>query len=406
MMWTTALEGGPDLTQGNAPFSRAEYDRRIALTRTAMQDAGLDLLFVTDPSNQAWLTGYDGWSFYVHQGVLLPLEGAPIWWGRYMDSIGAQRTCWMSHDNIHGYADNYVQSTERHPMQDLANHIRALGAEGKRIGVEMENYYYSAKAHAVLTEELRDAKLVDATALVNWQRLVKSDEEIGFIRKAARISEKVVRTAIEKAEPGVRKNDLVADIFHAGITGVDDDWGDYPAIVPLTPSGLDATAAHLTWNGDPMRAGEATFFELSGCYRRYHAPLCRTVYLGKPPQEMLDAERAQLEGIEAGLEAARAGNRTCDIANAFIGTLEKHGIKREGRCGYPIGLSYPPDWGERTASIRAEDQTVLQPGMTFHFMPALWMETWGLETTETILIKDDGPAEALCTVERKLFVKD
>ena len=73
--------------------------------------------------------------------------------------------------------------------------------------------------------------------------------------------------------------------------------------------------------------------------------------------------------------------------------------------GYPIGLSYPPDWGERSASIRTEDTTVLQAGMVFHFMPALWMDTWGLETTETILITQDGPAEPLCTIERKLFVK-
>ncbi|MDF1802683.1 M24 family metallopeptidase [Thalassovita sp.] len=389
----------------NVPFSRAEYDRRIALTRAAMGAAGLDLLFVTDPSNQAWLTGYDGWSFYVHQGVLLGLEGEPIWWGRYMDSIGAGRTCWMSAQSIHGYADNFVQSTQRHPMQDLAGHIRAMGLDSARIGVEMDNYYYSAKAHAVLTQDLPNARFSDATALVNWQRLIKSDEELGFIRKAARISDKVIRTAIDKAEPGLRKNDLVAEIYHAAITGIDDIWGDYPAIVPLTPSGLDATAAHLTWNGDQMRAGEATFFELSGCYRRYHAPLCRTVFLGQPPVEMLDAEKAQLEGIEAGLDAARAGNRTGDIARAFIGVLEKYGIHREGRCGYPVGLSYPPDWGERTASIRAEDQTVLQPGMVFHFMPALWMDAWGLETTETILITETGAAQPLCNVARKLFVK-
>lgn len=393
------------MSQGNAPFSRAEYDRRIAKTRAAMLQAGIELLFVTDPSNQAWLTGYDGWSFYVHQGVLLGLEGEPVWWGRYMDSIGAGRTCWMSPDHIHGYGDHYVQSSDRHPMQDLTGHIRALGFERGRIGVEMENYYYSAKAHAVLVEELPQAQLLDATALVNWQRLIKSEDEIGFMRKAARITEKVMAVAIERAEPGLRKNELVADIFHAGITGVDDIWGDYPAIVPLTPSGLDATAAHLTWDGRPMQQGEATFFELSGCYRRYHAPLCRTVYLGTPPQEVLDAEAAQLEGIAAGLEAARAGNRTCDIANAFIGVLKKHGIHREGRCGYPIGLSYPPDWGERSASIRSEDQTVLQPGMVFHFMPALWMDTWGLETTETILITENGAAEPLCSVERKLFVK-
>ena len=389
----------------NIPFSGAEYQRRLALTRAAMARAGLDLLFVTDPSNQAWLTGYDGWSFYVHQGVIVSHDRDPIWWGRNMDAVGGRRTCWMADASILGYGDHYVQSTERHPMQDLAGHIRDLGHSAARIGVEMENYYYSAKAHAVLTVELPDVRFADATALVNWQRLIKSDPEIEFIRKAARISEKVVQVAIERAEPGLRKNDLVADIFHAGITGVDDLWGDYPAIVPLTPSGLDATAAHLTWNGDPMRAGEATFFELSGCYRRYHAPLCRTVFLGAPGDDMRRAEAAQLEGIEAGLNAARAGNRTCDIANAFMQVLGRYGIRREGRMGYPVGLSYPPDWGERTASIRAEDQTVLQPGMVFHFMPALWMDDWGLETTETILIKPDGPAEPLCTIDRKLFVK-
>jgi len=394
------------MTQANVPFSRAEYDRRIAKTRAAMSEAGLDAVFVTDPSNQAWLTGYDGWSFYVHQGVLLTMEGEPIWWGRYMDMMGGRRTCWMAHENIVGYGDHYVQSTEIHPMQNLAEHLKSRGLEQARIGVEMENYYYSAKAHAVLSTEMPNATLIDATALVNWQRLVKSEDEITFIRKAARISEKVVTTAIDRAAVGVRKNDLVADIMHAGITGVEDDWGDYPAIVPLTPSGLDATAAHLTWNGDPMRAGEATFFELSGCYRRYHAPLCRTVYLGTPSDAVRRAEAAQLEGIEAGLDAARAGNRTCDISNAFMQVMAKHGIERSGRMGYPIGLSYPPDWGERTASIRAEDTTVLEAGMVFHFMPALWLDTWGLETTETILIREDGAAEALCNVERKLFVKN
>lgn len=390
---------------GRAPFSAAEYDRRLTLTRKAMQNAGLDAIFVTDPSNQAWLTGYDGWSFYVHQGVIVTQDGEPIWWGRHMDMMGGRRTCWMGHDNILGYGDHYVQSSEIHPMQDLASVLKVRGLEKAHIGVEMENYYYSAKAHDVLKTDLPDVRLADATGLVNWQRLIKSKDEIGFIRKAAGITNKVMQVALERAEPGMRKNDLVADIMHAGITGVGDDWGDYPAIVPLTPSGLDATAAHLTWNGDKMRTGEATFFELSGCYRRYHAPLCRTIYLGTPPDEMKHTEEAQLEGIAAGLDAARAGNRTCDIANAFMTVMAKHGIERQGRMGYPIGLSYPPDWGERSASIRSEDTTVLQAGMVFHFMPALWMNTWGLETTETILITGDGPAAPLCNIERKLFVK-
>lgn len=70
-----------------------------------------------------------------------------------------------------------------------------------------------------------------------------------------------------------------------------------------------------------------------------------------------------------------------------------------------MGLSYPPDWGERTISFRPSDDTILQPDMTFHFMPGLWMDDWGLEITETIRITADGPAETLTDFPRELIVK-
>ncbi len=387
------------------PFSRDEYDRRLALVRDEMAARGLDALFVEDPSNMAWLTGYDGWSFYVHQGVIVLPWGEPVWWGRAMDAAGARRTVWLAEDSIHGYRDHYVQSTERHPMQDLAALLAELGLGAARIGVEMENYYFSAKAYTTLCESLPKARWVDATALVNWQRLVKSDEEIAFMRRAARISEVMIDGLLERIRPGLAKNLLVAELYADAIRGADGHWGDYPAIVPMLPSGADASAAHLTWDGRPFAEGEATFFEISGCYRRYHAPFCRTVFLGTPPKAMLDAEKAIIEGLQAGIEAARPGNTTGDVARAFYSALARAGIERDGRCGYPIGLSYPPDWGERTASLRPEDKTVLQPGMTFHFMPGLWMQDWGLEITESILIRDSGAAETFCQRPRQLFVK-
>ena len=390
----------------NLPFTHDEYARRLAKVRRAMAEKDIDVLFVEDPSNMAWLTGYDGWSFYVHQGVVVFHDADPIWWGRSQDGNGAVRTVWMEDQHVIGYADHFVQSTVRHPMQDLAGRLRDRGYGGKRVGLELENYYFSAKAYLVLKEELPDAELVDATALVNWQRAVKSAEEIAFMRKAAAISEKIVDGILERVKPGLNKNDLVADIYGDAIRGTGDGWGDYAAIVPLLPSGADASAPHLTWDGRPFRKGEATFFEIAGCYRRYHAPFCRTVFLGKPPQEMLDAEKALAEGLEAGLEAAKAGNVAGDVARALFGSLDRAGIKKDGRCGYPIGLSYPPDWGERTISFRKDDETVLEPGMAFHFMPGLWMADWGLEITESILIREDGAAECLCNRPRKLFVKD
>ncbi len=389
-------------------FSRVEYAARLVKVRAAMERAGIGVLFTCDPSNMAWLTGYDGWSFYVHQGVLIGPEGDPVFWGRNMDAVGASKTCYMDLSDINGYSDDYVMSGDRHAMQDLAGLIRKLGWDKHPLGVEMENYYFSAKAHAVMVAEL-GGPFVDATSLVNWCRAVKSETELLYMRRAAQISELMQKRILEVFEPGRRKNEVVAEIYHTAIWGGVEDGvpfgGDYSAICPLLPTGDEAAAAHLTWNDKPIPNNSGTFFEISGCHRRYHAPLCRTIWLGKPPDDVARAEAVVLEGIAAGIEAARPGNTAGHVARAFYAVLGANGIDREGRCGYPIGLSYPPDWGERTFSIRPSDETVFEPNMTFHFMPALWMAEWGLEITETLRIRESGAAEPLSDYPRKLFVK-
>jgi len=392
------------VTAPSLNFSRTEYAERLAKTRRAMEKAGIDLLIVTDPSNMHWLTGYDGWSFYVHQCVLVSPHGEPVWYGRGQDANGAKRTAYLAHDNIVGYPDHYVQSTERHPMDLLSGIIAQRGWDKGVIAVEMDNYYFSAAAYLSLVKNLPNASFKDAQSLVNWQRAVKSPTEIDYMRKAGRIVEAMHRRILDTVEPGLRKSDLVAEIYDASLRGVDEYGGDYAAIVPLLPSGEEASAPHLTWDDRPMRNGEGTFFEIAGCYKRYHCPLSRTVFLGRPTQAFLDAEKAVLEGMEAGLSVARPGNVCEDIANAFFAVLKRYGIVKDNRTGYPIGLSYPPDWGERTMSLRPGDRTELRPGMTFHFMTGLWLETMGLEITESIVITETG-VECLSDVPRKLFVK-
>ncbi|MEO3430197.1 ectoine hydrolase DoeA [Pelagibius sp. CAU 1746] len=386
-------------------FSRSEFAARVEKTQQAMERQGIDALIVSDPSNMAWLTGYDGWSFYVHQAVVLPVDDAPVWFGRSQDANGARRTTWLAPDRIESYADHYVQSTERHPMQALAEIIARRGWDKRRIGVEMDNYYFSAAAFAALQKGLPNASFLDATSLVNWQRAIKSPQELSYMENAARIVERMHARIFEVIEPGMRKNDLVAEILHAGARGTEETGGDYPAIVPLLPSGSDAAAPHLTWDDRPLQSGEGTFFEIAGCYRRYHCPLSRTVFLGKPTPNFIEAEKAVLEGMEAGLAEARPGRSCEDIAKSFFAVLARYGIEKDNRTGYSIGLSYPPDWGERTMSLRAGDTTELQPGMTFHFMTGLWLDDWGFETTESIVITESG-ARCLAKVPRKLFVKD
>ena len=391
-------------TRTSPSFADSEYWDRIEKTRAAMEAAGVDTIIVSDPSNMAWLTGYDGWSFYVHQAVILGMEGEPIWWGRGMDAAGALRTVFMQEDNIFGYEDSYVQNPDKHPMEDLSRVIEGYGWDAGRVGVEMDNYYFSAAAYGSLIKGLPKATFVDTTGLVNWQRAIKSPTELTYMRRAADIVQAMHARIAEVAEPGMPKHHLVAEIYHSAIKGVGGHWGDYPAIVPMAPSGLDATAPHLTWDDTPLRTGETTFFEIAGVHRRYHCPQSRTLFFGTMPQKFIDAEHAVTEATAAALEQAKPGNRCEDVANAFNQTLNKLGFVKDSRCGYAIGLSYPPDWGERTMSFRAGDKTVLRPGMTFHFMPALWLDDGGIETTEPIVITETGH-ELLCKTPSGIVIK-
>ena len=90
-------------------FSRKEYQSRFKKVQKLMRKKGIDVLISTDPGNMNWLTGYDGWSFYVHQGVIISLdESEPIWFGRYMDKSAALLRCYMEEKNMLPYPEEYV----------------------------------------------------------------------------------------------------------------------------------------------------------------------------------------------------------------------------------------------------------------------------------------------------------
>ncbi|TGU46143.1 ectoine hydrolase DoeA [bacterium M00.F.Ca.ET.152.01.1.1] len=384
-------------------FEVSEYNARLEATRMAMEHEGVDLLIVTDPANMAWLTGYDGWSFYVHQCVLVRQDEDTIWFGREMDANGARRTIYMDESRIRSYADHYVQSSQYHPMTALGSLINDQGWSTGAIGIEKDNYYFTHAAFEALSSMLPNAAFKDTTRLVKWQRIVKSAREIEYMQTAGKIVTAMHQRVAEVLRPGVRQSDVVAEIYHTATRGVDGFWGDYPAAVPMIGAGVDASAPHLTWSDRALRSGESIFFELAGVHKRYHCPLSRTFYLGKPDQKFVDAEKAVVEGMAAGLEKAEPGNTCEDVAKAYYRIVERYGLEKPSRTGYSIGLAYPPDWGEHSASFRVGDHTQLHPGMTFHFMSGLWFGDWGIEITESILITDKQ-AECLASSPRQLIV--
>ena len=386
-------------------FEAAEYRERQAKTKARMAAEGVDVLLASDPANMCYLSGYDGWSFYVHQLLVVALDAdEPIWIGRGMDAGAAKVTTYLAHDEILGYPDDYVQSTEKHPMDYVAGVLEARGWGGLRIGVEMDAYYFTAACLASLERNLPNATFVDATGLANWVRIVKSPAELEYMRRAARIVEHVMATAFDAVRPGVRQCDAAAAIYHAGIGGTPEFGGDYTALVPMLPSGVGTSTPHLTWTDAPFVEGEATILELAGCHRRYHCPMARTVFLGTPPAKMADTAAVVVEGLEAALDAVEPGMTAEAVEAVWRATIARHGIVKDSRIGYSTGLNYPPDWGEHTISLRPGDKTVLEPNMTLHMIPGVWFDDWGIEISECFRVTETG-AEPLADVPRELFVK-
>ncbi len=172
-----------------------------------------------------------------------------------------------------------------------------------------------------------------ANLLVNWVRAVESPEKSNTCRRPARIMERVMKVAIDAVEPGQRQCDAAAKIYQAETAGTPEFGGDYTAFVPMLPTGVGTSTPHLTWSDAKFVKGEPTILELGAARHRYHCPMARTVFLGKPPQKLADTASVVVDGIAAGLEAAKPGATCEDVEGAWRRTIAKHGIMKESRVG-------------------------------------------------------------------------
>ena len=386
------------------PFETSEYERRVKDVKQRMAEAGFDLLICQDPANMAWLTGFDGWSFYTPQAVLVHLEEAsPLWFGRAQDAKSARITTDLPDDNIIAFSEPLVHHPTAHPFDELCDLVVARGWGGARIGVELDAHYFTARAHQHLVKGLADATLSDNQGLVNWARLVKSEAELQYMREAGRIVSDAMDKALARLQPGVRQFEVIADVYHAQISGFDDKFGDYTGLCPLIQVGEGTSTPHLTWTDEPLPERGLVVMEIGAARRHYNVPLTRTAHVGQPDGKVVRLADAIIEGGDIALAAAKPGVTCEEVEAVWQQVLKRNGYRKDSRVGYSIGINYPPDWGERTASLRPGDRTELQAGMCFHFQSGVWLDDFGAAISEPFVVTERG-GERLSNVIRELVV--
>ena len=387
-------------------FSHEEYSLRVKKTLDSMAHKNIDTLLVADPANIYYLCGFDAWSFYMPQTMIISSKlDEPICFVRQMDVGGAYIQTYLKDENIIAYPEKLVHMPPRHPYEYLVEVIKDKKLDTGVIAVEMDAHYFTATCYSKLVDGLSNCKLIDSGFLVNWVRFIKSDKEIEYMHQAARNVEVGMQAAIDHINVGTRQCDAAAAIYGGLIKGMEGFGGDYPSIAPMLPTGQGTSAAHLTWSNELFKENEATVIEISGAYKRYHCPMARTVFLGKEDQEKLDVMNKTIEALEEGKAAIKAGVTADSVAQRFWKVLDKYNIKKDSRTGYSIGAGFPPDWGERTLNISKDDPTILETNCTFHMIAVMQMGDWGVEASDAIRVTDEG-FEVLSDFSKELVFKN
>ena len=150
-------------------FSKEEYKTRLKKVKKSMQDKGIELLISHDTANMNYLTGYDAWSFYYAQAVIVHVNAEePLCWIRKQDSGGAYIKTYLKNENILVYDEKYIHTWPLHPYDNLVDIIKKKKWDKLTIGLEMDSHYFTAYCYEKMKHGLPNVKLKDSERLVNW----------------------------------------------------------------------------------------------------------------------------------------------------------------------------------------------------------------------------------------------
>ena len=379
-------------------FSLDEYQERLKALRSRMEQKGMDVMMINTPENLYYMTGYQTPGYYWYQTLILPLEQEPVIITRLNESSNVEPLTWVEDSRPYEDTDDWIEKTR--------DTLATLGLTNKTVGIEHKSWFITIDDYQRLKTMLPDASFVDCSGLVEQGRVIKSSQEIEYIRHASRAAVAGMKAGIEAAAVGATENQVAAEVHKAQIL----EGSEYTGLPLFVAAGARSLMEHATWYRKRIEPNEVVAMEIPGCINRYHSAFFRTVCLGEPP----DIAQRVMDTVTDSLQKAKSyikpGVKAGDVFEVVRERVEAAniGYKMDRRAAYSIGIAFAPDWGEgHMLSFFRGDQRILQAGMTFHLIGAgVRIPGVGkVECTDSILITPDGCETLTDGVERKLFVK-
>jgi len=336
-------------------FTHEEFDVRLKRLTAEMAERKLDCMLLFAQESMFWLTGYDTFGYCFFQSLVVKADGEMVLLTRAPDLRQARHTSIL---------DNVVIWTDRagaDPTLDLHNLLSDMDLVGTRIGVEYDTQGLTGKYARDIDERFKSfANLEDVSELVNGLRLVKSEAELEYVRKAGELSDHALDAAIKTTKSGADEGDILA-AMHSAIFS---RGGDYAGNEFIIGSGRDALLCRYKSGRRKLDKSDQLTLEWSGAWAHYHAAMMRTIVVGKPSTKHVEMHEAASDALNAVTGAMQVGNTFGDMFEAHATTLDEAGLSRHrlNACGYSLGAVYTPCWMDKPM-IYSGNPVVIEPNM-------------------------------------------
>jgi len=398
-----------DLKPYTPQLSLKERNRRWRATRQRMATEEIDCLIVwgntisqgLGMTNVRYLTQVGSW----HGGIaLFPLEGEVMLFSAPPH---------MSFP-YNGYlaAQDWIADIRPFSMRAIVEEIKVRRLQRGRLGVVTYGNVVAGNNltyhdYLALKDGLPEATIIDASEMVEELRRVKSPEEIAMLEKSGAIGRKVVDTMIGTAAPGVRENELYAEMMRTQLIE-----GGEPNIFILMSSGPivgnGTTQRRLTHGNDQplcptsrkLEDGDIVICEFHVSYGGYLSAVEFTVAVGEPPRELKELHAVAVECLNAAMEQFRPGATVRQVADAMRKPVVGRGLDYLELGFHNHGLSsadfptivYKPGWGRMAfddlPDFALEEDMIF--GTNIDIQDPSWKSDVGVMFGDTIHVTPSG----------------
>ena len=365
-------------------FSEEEFKSRKSKVLNLMKEQNIDALLMFRQESMYWLTGYDTFGYVFFQTLILDKNGNTILLTRAPDLRQAQNTSNIEDIRI------WVDKDGSNPTDDLKIILNELNLKGKNLGVEYEAYGMTGRNALMLNNSLKNyCNYEDHSELITKLRVIKSQEEIIYVKKAAELADRALDQAWKYTKAGASEAKILAEMQKTVLEG----GGDYPANEYIIGSGHNALLCRYQAEKRNLSNQDQLSIEWAGTYKHYHSAMFRTIPIGKADTRHIKMHEACVKALKKCEEKLKPGNKVGHVFDVHAKTFDDLGYNksRMNACGYSLGSTFSPNWMD-WPMLYTGNPYVIEPGNVF-FMHMILMDSdnqLAMNLGETYLVTETG----------------